>query len=155
MFPRGELFCVTCNGRPFDRPVSLLYDNCKPLSTMPQNPDFDTIDDLTAGEILSLVRAHLPAWTQACEAADTDGIALHEAEFGTSTTELLLFACAIKFATKKGKNVYVICDEGRASSQEAVRSDRFIAVYREQSWSAPAHLARSKPKRPASRRSQP
>ena len=120
---------------------------------MPQGPDFNNIDELTAGEILSLVRAHLPAWTQACEAADTDGIALHEAEFGTSTTELRLFACAIKFATKRGKNVYVICDEGIASPQGIAQSDRFVAVYREQPRLAPADLTGPTPKRPAGKRS--
>jgi len=74
--------------------------------------EFDAPEDLTPAEILSLVRMHLPAWTRACEASDTDGIALHESEFGTSSTELLLFACAIKFAAGKGKNVYVACGTG-------------------------------------------
>jgi hypothetical protein len=85
---------------------------------------------LSAADIVSLVRNHLPAWMQACEATDTDAIALHAAEFGESATELLLFACAIKVAAGKGKNVYVTCDRGNGQT-EIVTTDRFIAVYRE------------------------
>jgi hypothetical protein len=99
---------------------------------MPQSFEFDTLNELTAAQILSLVRDHLPAWMRACEAADADAIALHEAEFGTTTTELLLFACAIKFAAKKGKNVYVTCGQGNGSPEDIVSSEHFVAVYREQ-----------------------
>jgi hypothetical protein len=110
-------------------------------------------EHLSAADILALVREHLPAWMRACEASDTDAIALHEAEFGTTTTELLLFACAVKFAARKGKNVYVTCDQGAASPGDIIRSDRFIAVYREVQSSKPADTKR-KSKRTAGRRNR-
>jgi hypothetical protein len=106
-------------------------------------------EHLSAADILSLVREHLPAWMRACEATDTDAIALHEAEFGTSATELILFACAIKFAAKKGKNVYVTCDGKLVSPKKRVRSGRFVAVYREMPTSKPLDVIGPKSKRPA------
>jgi hypothetical protein len=89
-------------------------------------PEFE---ELTEDELLALVRRHLPAWRQACDAPDTDAIALHESEFGSSTTELLLFACAIKFAATKGKSVYVACGKGGASP-DGVLSSR-VTVFRD------------------------
>ena len=105
---------------------------------------------LSAADILSLVRDHLPAWMRACEATDTAAIALHEAEFGTTTTELLLFACAIKFAARKGKNVYVSCGQGNGPHEDIASSEHFIAVYREQPHAESA--TRQKPKRSPTRR---
>jgi hypothetical protein len=90
--------------------------------------EFDALEDLTPAEILSLVRMHLPAWTRACEASDTDGIALHESEFGTSSAELLLFACAIKFAAGNGKNVYVACGKGTTPSVMVPPAHPFTVV---------------------------
>lgn len=91
---------------------------------------------------------------RACEASDSDAIALHESEFGTTTTELLLFACAIKFAAKNGKNVYVAC--GRTTDEasvDVVQSGRFVAVYREEPR-AKAPKAASKRKRKRRTRDQ-
>ncbi len=111
-------------------------------------------EHLSPADILALVRDHLPAWMRACEAADTAAIALHEAEFGTTTTELLLFACAIKFAAKKGKNVYVTCDQGNGSPEDIVSSEHFIAVYREQPHTAPSAATGPRPKRQSARRNE-
>ena len=103
---------------------------------MPQNNNsFHAFDELTAAEILALVRTHLPAWTRACEAQDSDGIALHESDFGTSTTELLLFACAIKLAASKGKNVYVACGDLRNAPEAIVAPARLVTIFREESQS--------------------
>jgi hypothetical protein len=89
---------------------------------------------------------------RACEASDTDAIALHEAEFGTTTTELLLFACAIKFAAKQGKNVYVTCGQASGSPEDVVSSAHFVAVYREQPHTKPRAANPPKQKRPSARR---
>jgi hypothetical protein len=114
---------------------------------MPQDSPFDNLRDLTAVEILSLVQAHLPAWARACEASDNDGIALHESEFGTSATELLLFACAIKVAASNGKNVYVACGDRRNTPKEIIEPMHLVRILREES-SLPRHAARKlKPSR--------
>jgi hypothetical protein len=87
-------------------------------------------EHFTPTDIFSLVSTHLPSWLRACDAADADAIALHESEFGSSAAELLLFACAIKTATKKGKNVYVI--GGRVGSRDNLLSfNPHVVVYRE------------------------
>ncbi|HEY2091305.1 MAG TPA: hypothetical protein VGJ81_05420 [Thermoanaerobaculia bacterium] len=113
-----------------------------------------TPEHLTAEDILALVRDHLPAWMRACEASDSDAIALHESEFGTTTMELLLFACAIKFAATNGKNVYVACGRiGNEGSGELVEGGRFVAVYREEPHTKP-QKAVSKPKRKSRMRDQ-
>jgi hypothetical protein len=107
-----------------------------------------THDQLTAAKILALVHAQLPAWVAACDAEDTDAIALHESEFGSSTSELLLFACAIKFAAKKGKNVYVTSHRVVGSRRETGVVGRVIAVYREK---VPAHPGAARTRQAASR----
>jgi hypothetical protein len=39
---------------------------------------------------------------------------LHETAFGMSCEELFLFACAIKYAALKVKNVHIACGEGQS-----------------------------------------
>lgn len=97
---------------------------------MPQVPK-PRREHFKADDILSLVQTHLPSWTRACEAADADAIAVHESEFGSSAAELLLFACAIKFAAQKGKNVYVTCGHSDARLGIASRVDANITIYHE------------------------
>ena len=84
-------------------------------------------------------------------ASDTEGIVLHELAFGSSGRELLLFACAIKFAAANGKNVHVLCSKGDSSSPRKARSamrDK-TAVYRERMPGSPAKTRRrASPKRP-------
>lgn len=100
-------------------------------------------EHFTPAEILSLVGTHLPSWIRACDAADTDAIALHESEFGSSAAELLLFACAIKTATKKGKNVYVI--GGRVGSRDNLLSfNPHVVVYREKRSPSKKKTSRSR-----------
>jgi hypothetical protein len=106
-----------------------------------------SVEHLSAADILALVRDHLPAWIRACEASDADAIALHESEFGTTTAELVLFACAIKFAATYGKNVYVACGRtGNEEPGEVAEAGRFVAVYREEP-PATTQKAVLKPKR--------
>ena len=90
-------------------------------------------------DLRRIVERYLPAWKRACTAPDTDGIVLHELAFGGSSRELLLFACAIKFAAANGKDIHVLCGKGDASTPQKARSamrDR-TAVYRERIQGAP------------------
>jgi hypothetical protein len=99
-------------------PSALPSNNAKPLSK---------------SELRSLIARHLPAWLRACDADDGDSIVLHEASFGTSTHELFLFACAIKYAAAKGKHVHVACGTGgaRREPEKMLPSAVLGAVYRE------------------------
>jgi hypothetical protein len=97
---------------------------------MPQLPPPDPQDLFELADLRRIVETYLPAWKRACTAPDTDAIALHELAFGCSTRELLLFACAIKFAAANGKNVHV------ASGNAAGKSThKFMPLYRERSGS--------------------
>jgi hypothetical protein len=99
---------------------------------MPESSTFDSAEPLTETQLRSFIAKHLPAWQQACDAEDGDSIVLHEASFGTSTHELLLFACAIKYAATKGKHVHVATGSGRTRHEpEAVLKAPLGAVYRE------------------------
>ena len=107
---------------------------------MPQFPLPNPEESLEADDLRRIVERYLPAWKRACTAADMDGIVLHELAFGSSGHELLLFACAIKFAAANGKDVHVLCRKGDSSSPRKARSamrDR-IAVYRERMPGPPA-----------------
>jgi hypothetical protein len=99
---------------------------------MLESSNFDSAEPLSETQLRSFIARHLPAWQQACDAEDGDSIVLHEASFGTSTHELLLFACAIKYAAAKGKYVHVAAGNGRARHEpEAVLKAPLGAVYRE------------------------
>jgi hypothetical protein len=79
-----------------------------------------------------LIARHLPAWLRACDADDGDSIVLHEASFGTSTHELFLFACAIKYAAAKGKHVHVASGRRTKHEPETVLPSAVLgSVYRE------------------------
>lgn len=80
---------------------------------MPEVFAADSAEPISETELRSLIARHLPAWQQACDADDAESIVLHEASFGSSTNELLLFACAIKYAAAKGKHVHVATGPGR------------------------------------------
>jgi hypothetical protein len=73
----------------------------------------DSAEPISEAELRSLIARQLPAWQQACDADDAESIVLHEASFGSSTRELFLFACAIKYAAAKGKHVHVATGPGR------------------------------------------
>jgi hypothetical protein len=84
---------------------------------MPEALTSDSAEPLSEAELRSFIARHLPAWQQACDTHDGDSIVLHEASFGTSTHELLLFACAIKYAAIKGKHVHVASGTGRTKHE--------------------------------------
>jgi hypothetical protein len=110
----------------------------------------DSAQPLSESELRSFIARHLPAWQQACDTDDGDSIVLHEAAFGTSTHELFLFACAIKYAASKGKHVHVASGTGRTKSQpETMLPSAFVkTVYREKTASKrPAFTRRPGPKR--------
>jgi hypothetical protein len=113
---------------------------------MSESSNFDSAEPLSETQLRSFIAKNLPAWQQACDAEDGDSIVLHEASFGTSTHELLLFACAIKYAAAKGKHVHVAVGGGRARHEpEAVLKAPLGAVYREDTPGK--HHARRDPKR--------
>src|SRR4051812_29938847 len=93
----------------------------------------DSALPLSEPELRSFIARHLPAWQQACDTDDGDSIVLHEAAFGTSTHELFLFACAIKYAAAKGKNVHVASGTGRTKQKPEMTlpSATLASVYRE------------------------
>src|SRR5258707_6869232 len=82
---------------------------------MPEVFAADSAEPISEAELRSLIARHLPAWQQACDADDAESIVLHEASFGSSTRELFLFACAIKYAAAKGKHVHVAAGTGKAA----------------------------------------
>jgi hypothetical protein len=88
---------------------------------------FFSPDDLQA-----VIAEHLPAWKKACH-ADANEIAFHVEAFGASGTELLLLACAIKYAALQGKNVHIACGTGKAKrSPEGIVSAQSVVIYREE-----------------------
>ncbi|HEV7573524.1 MAG TPA: hypothetical protein VGQ21_18665 [Thermoanaerobaculia bacterium] len=97
--------------------------------TLPSN----AAEPLSEAELRSLIARHLPAWLRACDTDDGDSIVLHEASFGTSTHELFLFACAIKYALAKGKHVHVASGTGRTKREpeKVLPSAVLGSVYRE------------------------
>src|SRR5258708_28637700 len=108
-------------------------------ATLPPN----SAEPLSEAEIRSLIARHLPAWLRACDADDGEFIVLHEASFGTSTHELFLFACAIKYAAAKGKHVHVATGPGRIrrTPETLLREATLGMVYRE------AHVSKTALKR--------
>jgi hypothetical protein len=100
---------------------------------MPEALTSDSSEPLSEAELRSFIAQHLPAWQQACDADDGDSIVLHEASFGTSTHELFLFACAIKYAAAKGKHVHVASGSGRTkhAPETVLPSAALGSVYRE------------------------
>jgi hypothetical protein len=98
---------------------------------MPRYPRQRPHDPVSTAQIRRLVRELLPAWVRACD-ADSDAIALHETAFGTTGEELFLFACAIKYAALRGKNVHIACGEGKSkTAPESIVSSVSVEVYRE------------------------
>ncbi|MGA8808972.1 MAG: hypothetical protein WB973_13935 [Thermoanaerobaculia bacterium] len=100
---------------------------------MPEVFAADSAEPISEAELRSLIARHLPAWQQACDADDAESIVLHEASFGSSTRELFLFACAIKYAAAKGKHVHVATGPGRVRrAPETVLPEAALgSVYRE------------------------
>jgi len=100
---------------------------------MPEPFPPDSAEPLSEAELRSFIALHLPAWQQACDADDGNSIVLHEASFGTSTGELFLFACAIKYAAAKGKHVHVASGIGKTKREpEAVLPSPALGlIYRE------------------------
>jgi hypothetical protein len=102
---------------------------------MPQVFAADSAEPISEAELRALIARHLPAWQQACDADDAESIVLHEASFGTSTRELFLFACAIKYAAAKGKHVHVATGPGRIrrAPEKVLPEAALGVVYREDS----------------------
>jgi hypothetical protein len=76
---------------------------------MPKLPNPSSIVPLTVIELTAIIEVHLPEWKRACVSSRADAIILHELAFGTSGDELVLLACAIKYAAHRGKSVHVVC----------------------------------------------
>ena len=93
-------------------------------ATLPSN----NADPLSKSELRSLIARHLPAWLRACDADDGDSIVLHEASFGTSTHELFLFACAIKYAAAKGKHVLNVKPPDAARAMAVVEGELVASI---------------------------
>jgi len=110
---------------------------------MPEAHTSDSAEPLSEVAIQSLISRHLPAWQQACDADNSDSIVLHEASFGTSTHELFLFACAIKYAAAKGKHVHVASGRDKVKQEpEKIVSAVVGSVYREKTSGKRRHPAR-------------
>jgi hypothetical protein len=109
----------------------------------------DSTEPLSEAELRSVIVRHLPAWKQACDTGDGDSIVLHEGSFGTSTYELFLFACAIKYAAVKGKHVHVASGAGRTkrAPETLLFPTELGSVYRENSAGMRHKLLQRTPKR--------
>ncbi len=62
----------------------------------------------TEEEISFVIKTELPEWEKGCDDISIQGMLMHSGAFGYSTSELLLSALAIKYATGKGKEVRII-----------------------------------------------
>jgi hypothetical protein len=102
---------------------------------------------LDPAALQDIVRKHLPAWFRAC-AASAEIIVMHEESFGTSTGEILLLGCALKYAGISGKTVHVTSGKKPAASRSKSKPIAIEAIYREESFSS----ARDTRKLPAGRR---
>jgi hypothetical protein len=93
----------------------------------------DSSEPLSDDNLKAFIARHLPAWLHASDADDADSIVLHEAAFGRSQHELILFACAIKYAATKGKHVHVVSGAGdmRQKPETALPHPGVTSVYRE------------------------
>ena len=110
--------------------ANVFFASCyAPMDQIPP-PSSEPLSDK---ELKAFIARHLPAWLSASDANDADSIVLHEAAFGTSTHELLLFACAIKYAATKGKHVHVVSGVGKARHQPetALPHPEVSSVYRD------------------------
>jgi hypothetical protein len=85
---------------------------------------------LSLEDLRRVVQKHLPAWSKAC-ASDADAIVMHGEAFGTSEGELLLFACAIKYAMHRGKTVHVTSERERDAAHSANTAKLGGPIYRE------------------------
>jgi hypothetical protein len=85
---------------------------------------------LGRAELRKIVKQHLPAWAKAC-AADAGTIVMHEEAFGTSIGELVLLACAVKYAAQAGKSVHVAAGNTSKASQPTNQPNTVEAIYRE------------------------
>jgi hypothetical protein len=120
------------------------------LPFVPQPLPSDSAKPLCGAELRLLIARYLPVWLNACDAEEGDSIVLHEASFGTSTDELFLLACAIKYAAAKGKHVHVSSGTGSSKHQPETMlpSATLGSVYRENTASKrPAFTRRRRPKR--------
>jgi len=117
----------------------------------------DSAEPISEAELRSLIARHLPAWQQACDADDAESIVLHEASFGSSTRELFLFACAIKYAAAKGKHVHVATGPGRIRrAPEILLPEAAMgSVYREESSLKRAPVRRGGAKRANTKKRSP
>lgn len=111
-----------------------------PRPTYPRTKHFSH-DDLRR-----IVAKHLPAWKRACAASDSNAIVLHESAFGRSHSELLLLACAIKYAALNKKHIHIACGDDRVESEPLYRKAISVRTYREDQ-SAAAKLSRQKRER--------
>jgi len=95
--------------------------------------DIGPTELLSQEDLERIVGKKLPGWKRACLSSEADAIVLHELAFGMSGRELLLFACAIKYAAAKGKNVHVVCGraDGSQAAEGAVPEARFAGQYRD------------------------
>jgi hypothetical protein len=98
---------------------------------LPKSPK-DNSHPLSIEELGRIVARHLPEWFRAC-AAKPDAIVLHEAAFGTSKSELFLFACAIKYAANVGKTVHVTAGRAESSGSSVLQVPKraIQATYRD------------------------
>ena len=74
---------------------------------------------------------------------------MHEEAFGTSTGEILLLGCALKYAGISGKTVHVTSGKKPAASRSKSKPIAIEAIYREERSS---FSARDTHKLPAGRR---
>lgn len=117
---------------------------------MPEIISSESPNPLSKADLESFIAQHLPAWRQACAADDGESIVLHETAFGTSTHELFLFGCAIKYAAAKGKHVHVVSGTGRTKHdpETALPGVTLGSIFREDSaGKRRTHVARRGMKR--------
>src|SRR5216117_3288605 len=97
-------------------------------------------------DLRRIIAKQLPAWKRACAASDASAIVLHESAFGRSHSELLLLACAIKYAALSNKNIHIVCGESgrRANSRPRPRIDASVRTYHEHKRTATGGPSRRK-----------
>jgi|ERR1043165_5278499 hypothetical protein len=98
-------------------------------------------------DLRRIVAKQLPAWKRACAASGATAIVLHESAFGRSNNELLLLACAIKYAALSKKTIHIASGEHaeQTAPEFSTRKDSAIRTFHEKA----AHHTRGQSRRSA------
>jgi len=100
------------------------------LDVMPDLAD-DRMQHFSDVALSRIIAKRLPAWKRACAASDANAIVLHESAFGRSHSELLLLACAIKYAALNNKTIHIDCGGTDCTDASGSSKGKSIRIFHE------------------------